>query len=85
MDDKNRIPEIGGKGKSVDESPRREASAAVLQPTEAERRKMRQAQKLRENLQRRKQQLRSRRSGNADEAEGLPGAALDAASPQAGD
>lgn len=40
---------------------------------EAER-KARAAQKLRENLQRRKQQARSRRAGEADETDGLPAA-----------
>ena len=41
--------------------------------TEAELRAERLAKTLRDNLQRRKQQARARRAGEADEAEGLPG------------
>jgi hypothetical protein len=44
------------------------------QPTEAELRRARAAQKLRENLQRRKQQARARRDGEADLTDGLPAA-----------
>ncbi len=44
------------------------------QVTEADRRRERAAQKLRENLARRKQQVRARRAGQADETDGLPGA-----------
>ncbi|WP_137135738.1 hypothetical protein [Rhizobium sp. FKY42] len=44
------------------------------QPTEAEVRRARAAQKLRENLQRRKQQARARRDGEADLTDGLPAA-----------
>ena len=40
----------------------------------AEERKARAAQKLRENLMRRKQQSRARRQGAADETDGLPAA-----------
>lgn len=40
----------------------------------AERRKTRAAEKLRENLLRRKQQSRARRAGQADETDGLPAA-----------
>lgn len=39
-------------------------------------RKSRAAQKLRENLMRRKQQMRARRAGEADETDGLPAAKL---------
>ena len=42
--------------------------------TEADRRRERAAAKLRENLSRRKQQVRARRAGHADETDGLPGA-----------
>ncbi|MCO6176607.1 MULTISPECIES: hypothetical protein [Ciceribacter] len=42
--------------------------------TRADERKARAAEKLKENLRRRKQQLRARRAGAADEAEGLPAA-----------
>ena len=48
------------------------ASAPVV--SEADRRRARVAQKLRENLQRRKHQSRARRQGEADEADGLPAA-----------
>lgn len=40
----------------------------------ADERKARAAQKLRENLMRRKQQSRARRKGAADETDGLPAA-----------
>ena len=46
---------------------------------EAER-KARAAKKLRENLQRRKQQARARRAGDADETDGLPAAKTDESS-----
>jgi hypothetical protein len=42
--------------------------------TQADRRRERAAQKLRENLGRRKQQVRARRAGQADETDGLPAA-----------
>ncbi|MCF3641880.1 hypothetical protein LXM94_18070 [Rhizobium sp. TRM95111] len=45
--------------------------------TEAERRAERLAKTLRENLARRKQQARARRSGDADETTGLPAAKTD--------
>jgi hypothetical protein len=40
-------------------------------------RRERAAEKLRENLSRRKQQVRARRSGQADETIGLPAAKMD--------
>jgi hypothetical protein len=43
-------------------------------------RKSRAAQKLRENLMRRKQQSRARRAGEADETNGLPAAKLNESS-----
>lgn len=43
----------------------------------AEERKARLAKTLRDNLARRKQQARARRSGDADETEGLPAAKSD--------
>jgi len=52
-------------------------AASARQKTEAERRREREAAKLRENLQRRKQQLRARRAGSADETDGLPAAKMD--------
>lgn len=53
------------------------SKAIRQQPTEAELRRARAAQKLRENLARRKQQSRARREGEADTASGLPAAKLD--------
>ena len=51
------------------------SEGAVAAPvTEADRRRERAAQKLRENLGRRKQQVRARRAGQADETDGLPAA-----------
>ncbi|NML74935.1 hypothetical protein HHL25_12435 [Rhizobium sp. S-51] len=54
----------------------RDAAADRLRHADvaAARRKARAADKLRENLMRRKQQQRARRQGQADEAEGLPAA-----------
>jgi hypothetical protein len=51
--------------------------AAGRQVTEADRRRERAAAKLRENLARRKQQVRARRAGQADETDGLPAAKTD--------
>lgn len=48
--------------------------------SEAELRRERAAAKLRENLQRRKQQARARRAGEADETVGLPAAKKDESS-----
>lgn len=45
--------------------------------TEADLKKARLARNLRDNLQRRKQQMRARRSGAADELSGLPAAKTD--------
>ncbi|MDM9626345.1 hypothetical protein QTL95_10585 [Rhizobium sp. S152] len=44
---------------------------------QAQQRRDRAAEKLRENLSRRKQQTRARRSGQADETNGLPAAKMD--------
>ena len=44
---------------------------------QAKLRRERAAEKLRENLSRRKQQVRARRSGQADETNGLPAAKMD--------
>ena len=49
--------------------------AAIEQ--QAKLRRERAADKLRENLSRRKQQIRARRSGQADETNGLPAAKRD--------
>lgn len=64
----DRPPETRPSGKLKAEA--RNASALQV----AEQRRMRAAQKLRENLMRRKQQSRARRSGEAIEGEGLPAA-----------
>ena len=45
--------------------------------SEAEARRQRLAKTLRDNLQRRKQQARARRAGDADETSGLPAAKSD--------
>ncbi|MCG5483449.1 MULTISPECIES: hypothetical protein [Sinorhizobium] len=45
--------------------------------SEAEARRLRLAKNLRDNLQRRKQQMRARRAGAADETSGLPAAKTD--------
>ncbi|HBT70058.1 MAG TPA: hypothetical protein DEB63_19720, partial [Agrobacterium sp.] len=52
---------------------------AKARQREAER-KARAAKKLRENLQKRKQQVRARRAGDADETIGLPAAKTDESS-----
>ena len=44
---------------------------------QAKLRRERAAEKLRENLSRHKQQTRARRSGQADETDGLPAAKMD--------
>ena len=46
----------------------------------AEERRLRAAEKLRDNLLRRKQQVRARRAGQADETDGLPAAKMDESS-----
>jgi hypothetical protein len=56
------------------------AKGASGAASEAERRRARAAAKLKENLARRKRQLRARRSGQADETEGLPAAKMDESS-----
>jgi len=59
---------------SKDVENRDPAAAKVEQPSMKDRRVARAADKLRENLKRRKQQLRARRAGEADEGIGLPAA-----------
>lgn len=63
-------------GDAVESGP----EAKMPQKTGADLRRERAAAKLRENLQRRKQQSRARRAGAADEATGLPAAKLDESS-----
>ena len=52
-------------------------SGAKAGKSEAEVRRQRLAKTLRDNLQRRKQQARARRAGDADETSGLPAAKSD--------
>ncbi|MEY9167312.1 hypothetical protein ABIE78_005431 [Sinorhizobium fredii] len=52
-------------------------SGAAAGKSEAEVRRQRLAKTLRDNLQRRKQQARARRAGDADETSGLPAAKSD--------
>ncbi len=52
-------------------------SGALAGKSEAEARRQRLAKNLRDNLQRRKQQARARRAGDADETSGLPAAKSD--------
>ncbi len=53
--------------------------SAIAKPavSESDRRRARAAAKLKENLSRRKQQVRARRAGEADETDGLPAAKMD--------
>ena len=55
----------------------RKAAAKAQAEARAQERKTRAADKLRENLLRRKSQARARRAGEADEAVGLPAAKKD--------
>jgi hypothetical protein len=64
--------ENGNPAQSRDDRP-----PGPVKGTDAERRRMRAAEKLRENLARRKQQVRARRAGQADETDGLPAAKMD--------
>ena len=59
---------------------RRRAAKDKQRAAEEEVRKERASAKLRENLSRRKQQLRARRAGDADETTGLPAAKTDESS-----
>jgi hypothetical protein len=56
---------------------RRGGEKAAGHSSEAEARRLRLAKNLRDNLQRRKQQMRARRAGAADETSGLPAAKSD--------
>ncbi len=64
----------GGEAQVAGELSRGRALAKGSSASRADERKARAAEKLKENLRRRKQQLRARRAGAADEAEGLPAA-----------
>ena len=55
----------------ADEHARDEVAASPTENGRAERRKARLAEQLRANLQRRKQQARARRAGDADQRQGL--------------
>ncbi|MET0746658.1 MAG: hypothetical protein ABWY49_00565 [Rhizobium sp.] len=56
---------------------------AKPQLSESDRRRARAAAKLKENLSRRKQQVRARRAGEADDTDGLPAAKQTEVSPAA--
>ncbi|NWJ24850.1 hypothetical protein BJG94_19640 [Rhizobium sp. Td3] len=62
------------------ESGKRQAGPGETAKQREAERKARAAKKLRENLQRRKQQARARRAGDADETDGLPAAKSDESS-----
>lgn len=64
----------------TDESHDARALRKARQMAETEQRKARAAQKLRDNLMRRKSQARARRAGEADLADGLPAAKTDESS-----
>ena len=69
-------------GKAVPPPDERQADGKVRQKkikdtTEADLKKARLARNLRDNLMRRKQQMRARRSGAADDVSGLPAAKTD--------
>ncbi|MBP1885890.1 hypothetical protein [Sinorhizobium mexicanum] len=53
------------------------AAKGAGRSVEADAKRLRLARNLRDNLQRRKQQMRARRAGAADEASGLPAAKTD--------
>ncbi len=70
-------------GKKTEPGPEEQRTEGKVRPekkkdtTEADLKKARLARNLRDNLQRRKQQARARRSGAADEVSGLPAAKTD--------
>ena len=69
-------------GKAVSTPDERQADGKgrqkkIKDATEADLKKARLARNLRDNLMRRKQQMRARRSGAADEVSGLPAAKTD--------
>ncbi|WP_137128936.1 hypothetical protein [Rhizobium sp. FY34] len=64
----------------TDESHDARALRKARQMAETEQRKARAAQKLRDNLMRRKSQARARRAGEADLTDGLPAAKTDESS-----
>ncbi|MGN7292349.1 hypothetical protein [Rhizobium sp. SAFR-030] len=61
----------------MDESNDQKAARKARLQSEADRRNARAAEKLRENLMRRKSQARARRAGDADMTDGLPAAKTD--------
>ncbi|THK38085.1 hypothetical protein EHS39_11365 [Ensifer sp. MPMI2T] len=60
-----------------DDKQRAQKAAKAGRTAEADAKRLRLAKNLRDNLQRRKQQMRARRAGAADEASGLPAAKTD--------
>jgi hypothetical protein len=61
----------------MDESNDQKAARKARLQSEVDRRNARAAEKLRENLMRRKSQARARRAGDADMTDGLPAAKTD--------
>jgi hypothetical protein len=76
MNDDQKNPENQGFSTTAVKNPQGDAENAAKpqQLTEADHRRLRAAKKLKENLQRRKQQQRARRAGEADDTDGLPAA-----------
>ncbi|WP_159946344.1 hypothetical protein [Rhizobium sp. 18065] len=76
MSDDQKIPENQGFSTAAAKTPQgaAENGGKPQQLTEADHRRLRAAKKLKENLQRRKQQQRARRAGEADDTDGLPAA-----------
>lgn len=71
---------LAGEQQSLDPKAARQSGPGDQAKEREAERKARAAQKLRENLMRRKQQARARRAGNADETIGLPAAKTDESS-----
>jgi hypothetical protein len=66
---------------ATDESNDARALRKARQLAQTQERKARAAEKLRENLMRRKSQARARRAGEADMTDGLPAAKTDESQP----
>lgn len=66
---------FGGMQEHDDNDGKRQRAEEVAR--RAEERRLRAAEKLRANLMRRKQQVRARRAGEADQTDGLPAAKMD--------
>lgn len=70
-------PDTGGASDPADSASASLPARKINRLAEAERKKARAAEKLRENLLRRKQQVRARRSGEAETGIGLPASRAD--------